>query len=135
MPRHHEAVSSSGTTRAVFRVSPLVILFALAVAVCATPVAFGAPFLWLIYLVPVGIIVWTLRTRTVVDAEGLLVRRLVGSRHVPWDDVTGLRLDDRGPVRAVLAAGGELVLPAVGVRDLHALAVASGGRLPDPTAG
>jgi len=135
VPRHHEAVSSSGTTRAVFRVSPLVILFALAVAVCATPVAFGAPFLWLIYLVPVGIIVWTLRTRTVVDAEGLLVRRLVGSRHVPWDDVTGLRLDDRGPVRAVLAAGGELVLPAVGVRDLHALAVASGGLLPDPTAG
>jgi hypothetical protein len=129
------SVSSSGSTRAVFRVSPLVLLFALAVAVCATPVAFGAPFLWLVYLVPVGIVVWTLRTRTVVDAEGLRVRRVVGGRRIAWDDATGLRLDGRGRVRVVLAAGGEPALPAVGVRDLHALAVASGGRLPDPTGG
>jgi hypothetical protein len=118
---------------AVFRVSPLVVLFALALALCATPVAFGAPFLWMVYLVPVGIVVWTLRTRTVADAEGLRVRRLVGSRRVSWDDVTALRLDDRSRVRAVLAGGGELALPAVRVRDLHVLALASGGRVPDPT--
>ena len=126
-------MSSSGTTRGVFRVSPLVVLFALFLAFCATPFAFGARFLWLIYVVPVGIIVWTLRTRTVVDAEALRVRRVVGSRWVPWEAVNGLRLDDRGRVRAVLAAGGELALPAVHVRDLHALSLASGGRLPDPT--
>jgi Bacterial PH domain len=133
-PGHHVAVSSSGTARAVFRVSPLVILFALALAFCATPVAFGAPFLWLIYLVPVGIIVWTLRTRTVADAEGLRVRRLMGGRRVTWDDVSALRLDDRR-VWAVLDDGEELALPAVRVRDLPVLAQASGGRLPDPTAG
>ena len=66
--------------RAVFRVSPLMVLFALALGVCAIPVAFGAPYLWLIYLVPLGIVAWTLRTRTVDDAEGMRVRRLVGGR-------------------------------------------------------
>jgi hypothetical protein len=128
-------VSTAGSPRAVFRISPLVLLFALALAVCATPVAFGAPFLWLVYLVPVGIVVWTLRIRTVVDADGIRVRRLVGSRHLPWDALVALRVKDRSRVRAVLADGGELALPAVHVRDLHVLAMASGGRLPDPTEG
>ncbi len=123
------------TTRAVFRVSPLVVLFALALAVCATPVAFGAPFLWLVYLVPLGIVVWVLRTRTVADAEGLRVRRVAGGRRVGWDAVTALRLDDRARVHAVLDGGEELALPAVRVRDLHVLALASGGRVPDPSAG
>lgn len=117
--------------RAVFRASPLIVLVALAIAVCATPVAFGAPFLWLIYLVPVGIIAWVLRVRTVVDAEALAVRRLVGGRRVPWSEVSTLRLGDRR-VSAVLTDGAELPLPAVRVRDLTQLAAASGGRLPDP---
>jgi len=117
--------------RAVFRVSPLTVLFAVALGVCAIPVAFGAPYLWLIYLVPLGIVAWTLRTRTVVDAEGMQVRRLVGGRCVSWDEVGGLRVDRRNTVHAVLAGGGEIALPAVHMRDLPALAVASGGRLPD----
>lgn len=126
---------SPGPDRAVFKVSPLVVLVALTLAVCATPVAFGAPWLWLVYLVPAGIIGWTLRTRTVADADGLYVRRLVGSRTVGWGAVTALRLDDRSCVHAVLDEGGELALPAVHVRDLPVLARASGGRVPDPTAG
>ena len=51
--------------RAVFRTSPLTILVAFAFAFCATPVALGGPYLWLLYLIPIGIIVWTLRVRTV----------------------------------------------------------------------
>ena len=119
-----EGVSSP--TRAVFRISPLMVLFALALAVCAIPVAFGAPYLWLIYVVPVAIVVWTLRTRTVVDADGMRVRRLVGGRRLPWDTVGGLRVDRRNTVHAVLTGGGEVTLPAVHVRDLPALAEASG---------
>jgi hypothetical protein len=107
------------------------VLFAVFLGVCAIPVAFGAPYLWLIYLLPVGIVVWTLRTRTVVDADGLRVRRLVGGRRVPWDAVGGLRVDRRNGVHAVLTGGGEVALPAVHVRDLPSLAVASGDRLPD----
>jgi len=129
------APAPSAAPRAVFRISPLVVFFAVALAVCATPVAFGAPYLWLIYLVPVAIVVWTLRTRTVVDPDGLRVRRLAGGRRVPWDAVSGLRVDRRRAVHAVLADGGEVALPAVHARDLHRVAVASGGRLPDPTVG
>ncbi|MHA6617034.1 PH domain-containing protein [Pseudonocardia sp. DLS-67] len=125
--------------RAVFRISPLVVLAALTFAVCATPVAFAAPFLWLVYLIPIGIIVWTLRVRTVADPETVTVRRVVGGRRVPWSDITSVHLGRaRNPgaarVSAVLNDGSELALPAVHLRDLPRLAAVSGGRLPDPTA-
>lgn len=128
-------------SRAVFRVSPLVVLVALTFAVCATPFAWAAPYLWLIYLIPVGIIVWTLRVRTVADPETVVVRRVVGGRKVPWSEIAKVRLGRaRNPasarVSAVLTDGSELALPAVHVRDLPRLAAVSGGRLPDPaTAG
>lgn len=116
---------------AVFRTSRLVLLFAAVLAVCAVPVAFGAPFLWLIYVVPIGIVVWVLRVRTVVDPDAVTVRKLVGSTRVPWARISTLRLDEPR-VYAVLDDGAELPLPAVRVRDLTQLAAASGGRLPDP---
>jgi hypothetical protein len=117
--------------RVVFRFSPLVVLVAIVMAICATPFAFGAPFLWLVYLVPVGIIGWTLRVRTTADAEAVTVRRLLGRRRVTWAQISSLRLDEHR-VSAMLADGAELPLPAVHVRDLPQLAAASGGRLPDP---
>ncbi|TQM43041.1 PH (Pleckstrin Homology) domain-containing protein [Pseudonocardia cypriaca] len=126
--------------RAVFRVSPLVVLVALTLAVCVTPVAWAAPYLWLIYLVPIGIVVWTLRVRTVADPETVVVRRVIGGREVPWSEIAKVHLGRaRNPasarVSAVLNDGSELALPAVHVRDLPRLAAVSGGRLPDPAAG
>jgi hypothetical protein len=115
--------------RAVFRIPPLTILGAVLLAVCATPVAFGAPWFWLVYLLPVAVVVWVLRVRTTVDEEALTVRRLVGSRRVPWSEIRSLHLRDKGGVRAVLTDGGELPLPSVRVRDLPQLAAASGGHL------
>lgn len=117
----------------MFRVSPLVVLAALAFGVCATPVAFAAPFLWLVYLAPLAMIVRTVRVRTTADPDALTVRKIVGSRRVPWTQVSSLRLGDRARVSAVLTDGAELPLPAVHVRDLPQLAAVSGGRLPDPT--
>ena len=125
-------VSTASTPGAVFRPSPLIVLVALAIAFCATPFAFGAPFLWLVYLVPLGIVAWVLRVRTVADPEAVTVRRLVGGRRVPWSEISSLRLGARTRVSAVLTDGAELPLPAVHVRDLPQLAAASGGRLPDP---
>ncbi|MBV9920738.1 MAG: PH domain-containing protein [Pseudonocardia sp.] len=115
--------------RAVFRISPLAILAAALLAICATPVAFGAPYFWLVYLLPVGVVVWILRVHTVVDSDGLTVRRLVGSRRVPWSEIRSLHLHDKGGVRAVLTDGAELPLRCVRVRDLPQLAAASGGHL------
>jgi hypothetical protein len=108
------------------------VLVALTFTVCATPFAFGAPFFWLVYLVPIGIVVRTLRVRTTVDPETVAVRRVVGGRRVPWSQISSLRLRDHARVSAVLTDGGELPLPAVHVRDLPQLAAASGGKLPDP---
>jgi PH (Pleckstrin Homology) domain-containing protein len=123
--------------RAVFRPSSLQVLAAVAIAFCATPFAFAAPLLWLVYLLPVAMVVWTLRRRTVADAEALTVRRLLGGRRVPWSEISSLRLvrgsrHTSSRVSAVLTDGAELPLPAVTVRDLPQLAAVSGGRLPDP---
>ena len=118
--------------RAVFKPPSMQVLVALAIAFCATPFALGAPWLWLVYLVPLAMIWWTLRVRTVVDPDGLTVRRVLGGRRVPWGEISSLRLGDRARVSAMLTDGAELPLPAVKVRDLPQLAAVSGGRLPDP---
>lgn len=108
-----------------------------ALALFAIPFAFGAPYFWLVYLVPIGLLWWILRTRTTVDPQSVTVRRMADTRRVPWSAISSLRLLPatrfRGArVNAVLTSGGELPLPAVHVRDLSQLAAASGGRLPDP---
>ncbi|OJY45761.1 MAG: hypothetical protein BGP03_20000 [Pseudonocardia sp. 73-21] len=126
--RDHEDVSAP---QAIFRTSPLAVLGAVAIAFCATPVAFAVPFGELVYLVPIAMVVWVLRVRTTVDDEALTVRKVVGHRRVPWSEISTLRLD-KNRVSAMLSDGAELPLPSVGLRDLPQLAAVSGGRLPDP---
>lgn len=121
-------------SRLVFRVPPVAVLAALLLAVGATPFAFGAPGLWVVYLVPVAAIVWTLRTRTTATAEGLTVRHVFTSRALPWSDLNGLRLTPKAAVHAVRTDGTEVRLPNVRTRHLPALALISGGRLDDPLA-
>jgi hypothetical protein len=133
------SVPPESRPHAVFRVSPLVVLVALTLAVCVTPVAWAAPYLWLIYLLPIGVVVWTLRVRTVADPETVAVRRVIGGREVPWSEIAKVQLGRaRNPasarVSAVLNDGSTIGLPAVHVRDLPRLAAVSGGRLPDPAA-
>lgn len=116
----------------VFQPSRLTILFAVTLAVCVTPVATNLPWMWLLYLLPIAVVVWVLRIRTTVDPEAVTVRRLLRTRRVPWSRISSLRLGARSTVRAVLTDGKELQFPAVHVRDLPQLAAVSGGRLPDP---
>jgi hypothetical protein len=116
------------------------IVVALVFAVCCTPLAGSAPWFWLVYLLPIAVIVWVVRVRTTVDGDAVTVRRIVGGKRVPWEGISSLRLGRtatpaRARVSAVLSDGAELPLPAVHVRDLPVLAAASGGRLPDPAGG
>ncbi|PPK64306.1 PH (Pleckstrin Homology) domain-containing protein [Actinokineospora auranticolor] len=120
-------------SRLVFRIPTITVLAALLFAICATPVAFGAPGLAVVYVIPIAAIAWVLRVRTVADAEGLTVRQVVGSRKLAWDSLKGLRLTGKGAVRAVLDDEREVALPSVRVRHLPALSLVSGGRLADPT--
>lgn len=104
-------------------------------AVCVTPVAFGAPGLQVLYLLPLAITVWLLRTRTTVSPDTLVAHRVTGTRSIGWSEINGLRVDARSRVWAVLHGdAGEVWLPVVRARDLPALASASSGRLRDPLA-
>jgi hypothetical protein len=117
----------------VFRNSPLTVLFAIAFVVCATPVALTVPGMAVLYLIPIGLVAWVLRVRTTVDQDSIVARGALRTRRVAWADVTALHLRTRSRVSAVLSSGSELPLPAVHTRDLPLLAMACGGRLPDPS--
>ena len=119
-------------SRLLFRVPPTAVLGALLLAITAIPFAFGAPGFYAIFVIPLGLIIWVLRRRTVADAEGLTVRRVLTKRTLPWSSLKGLRLTKRATVRAVLTDDTEVALPSVRTRHLPALALISGGRLDDP---
>lgn len=122
-----------------FRITRITLLVIFVLAICMTPVAWAAPWTLSLYLIPLVLIVWVLRARTVVTADAISARML-RTRRVPWSEVRSFRLDQRRWLRAVLRddaeAGStrEVLLPAVRVRDLPRLAAMSGGRLPDLTA-
>jgi Bacterial PH domain len=120
-------------SRLVFRIPATAVLGAMLFAITATPFAWAAPGLFVIYLVPVLAIAWVLRVRTIADREKLVARTLFGRHVVPWSDVRALRVSERSWVRAVVEDGKELPLPTVRTRHLPALALISGGRLEDPT--
>ena len=103
-------------------------------AVCVTPVAFGAPGLQVLYLLPLAITVWLLRTRTIVGPDAMVAHRVTGSRSLGWSEISALRVDERSRIWAVLHDGAEVWLPVVRARDLPVLSSASRGRLPDPLA-
>ncbi|HEX8759460.1 MAG TPA: PH domain-containing protein [Pseudonocardiaceae bacterium] len=119
---------------ATFRRPLTALIGVFGLTVCVTPVALGAPGLQVLYLVPLGVALWLVRTRTVVDRDTMVAHRVVGSRRITWSELHGLRIDDRSRVWAVLHDGEEVGLPAVRARDLPLLAALSGGRLPDPLA-
>jgi hypothetical protein len=119
---------------ATFRLPLTALIGVFGLIVCMTPVAFGAPGLQVLYVVPLALAIWLVRTRTVVGAKSIVAYRVWSSRRIAWSDLAGLRMDDRSRVWAVLHGGNEVALPAVRTRDLPVLAGMSGGRLPDPLA-
>jgi len=100
--------------------------------VCVLPLAFAAGWTLVFLLVPVLAAAYVLRTGVDVGDGGLTVRSLAGSRAVPWDDVAGIRVGERGDLWLVTVRGTELRLPVLRARDLPWLAAASGGRIPAP---
>ncbi len=131
LPACHYYVMTDPTT-VTFRRPLTALIGVFGLVVCMTPVAFGLPGLQVLYLVPLGVAIWLVRSRTVVGPDTVVAHRVLGSRRVQWSDLKGLRMDDRSRVWAVLRDGEEVALPAVRARDLPLLAAASRGRLPDP---
>lgn len=117
----------------MFRIPATAVLGALLFAITATPFAWAAPGLFVVYVVPILAIAWVLRVRTVADREKLVARTLFTRHEVLWSDVRAFRVSERSWVRAVVDDGKELPLPTVRTRHLPALSLISGGRLEDPT--
>jgi hypothetical protein len=117
-----------------FRAVPLPALVAVGfVAVGLSPIAFQGRWWFLLFLLPLALAWWLVRTRTVVDADALRVVSAVGSRRLPWSEVATLRVASRSWVRAVRADDGKQTLTGVRARDLGRVAQASGGRITMPT--
>jgi hypothetical protein len=76
-------------------------------------------------LIPIAMTVWGIRAGTDVDADGLRLRALVGSRHLDWAQVEGFVPQGRRVV-AVLAGDRSVLLPAVAPDDLPRLLAAGG---------
>ncbi|MEU5696592.1 PH domain-containing protein [Actinosynnema sp. NPDC020468] len=120
--------------KVVFRIPTPALLAAASVVVCATPVAWAAPGLQVIYLLPLGYAYWVLRNRTVVDGERIRARGTFGAREVPWTDVKAVKVVTKGWLSVQLNDGSLVRLPAVRAGHLPMLAAVSNGRVPDPNA-
>jgi hypothetical protein len=75
---------------------------------------------------------WVLRVGVDVDDDGLTARSLAGRRRVPWGELAGIRVADRGELWLVTTGGTEVRLPVMRARDLPRLAALSGGRIEVP---
>jgi hypothetical protein len=73
-----------------------------------------------IELIPLAMIVWGIRAGTDVDADGLRLRALVGSRKIAWSQIDGF-VPQGDKVLATLAGGKAVTLPAVSPADLPRL--------------
>lgn len=126
--------ASRTVSKVVFRIPTPALFAALAAAVCATPVAWAAPGLQALYLLPAAFAWWVLRNRTTVDDERIVARGTFGKQVVPWSDVTAIKVVPKGWLSAVLGDGSLVRLPAVRAAHLPTLSLVSGGRVADPTA-
>ncbi|WP_329789463.1 PH domain-containing protein [Lentzea sp. DG1S-22] len=117
----------------VFRIPATALLAAGLIAICVTPVAWVAPGLQVLYVLPLAYAYWVLRNRTTVTEERIVARGVFGTTTLEWSEVRSIRLVQKGWLRAVRQDASEVVLPAVRFMHLPALSVVSGGRVPDPT--
>ncbi|KAA9159475.1 PH domain-containing protein [Amycolatopsis acidicola] len=120
--------------KAVFRIPLIALLAIFGAMVCMAPAAFAdVPGLWAMYVIPLGLIVFVIRTRTVATPEGLAIRTMFGHRELPWDALKGFSITKRAKVRAVLSDDSTIALPTVRARHLPVLSLVSNGRVKDPT--
>lgn len=115
-----------GRVRTVrFRHNAAVLLAGVVAFLGALPLATSRAYLLPILLVPLALAGWGWRSGTDVDAGGLSVRALLGTRRLPWSAITHIGPGRRGRVHAVLVDGRTVGLPAVGVADLPRLTAAA----------
>jgi hypothetical protein len=106
---------------------PVVVL-----AICVLPLANATPWLLLALVVPLAVAVWVFRVGVDVGEDAVTVRSLVGVRTVPWSELAGVRVGERGDLWLVTTADTQVRLPVLRARDLPRLSALSGGRIDVP---
>jgi len=106
---------------------PIVVL-----AFCVLPLATATPWLLVLLAVPATLAAWVFRVGVDVGGPGITVRSLAGARSVPWSELAGIRVGERGDLWLVTTADTQVRLPVLRARDLPRLAALSDGHLPSP---
>lgn len=120
--------------KAVFKIPNTALLAIAFLVICVTPVAFGdVPYLQWLYLFPIALAVFVIRTRTTATSQGLEVRTMFGRRDLPWASLKGLAITDKAKVQAVLKDESKIALPAVRTRHLPVISLVSAGHMADPS--
>jgi hypothetical protein len=120
--------------KAVFRIPRTSFMAIALLTICVTPIALGEiPYLQWLYLFPIALAVFVIRTRTVATREGLAIRTMFGRRDVPWSALKGLAITKKSRVQAVLKDDTKVPLPTVRTRHLPVLSLVSEGLVADPS--
>jgi hypothetical protein len=120
--------------KAVFRIPRTSFMAIALLTICVTPIALGEiPYLQWLYLFPIALAVFVVRTRTVATREGLAIRTMFGKRDVPWSALKGLAITKKSRVQAVLQDDTKVPLPTVRTRHLPVLSLVSEGLVADPS--
>ena len=114
---------------AKFRRNTAIMMAAILAVLAGASLGSWAPRLLPVLVVPALIAVWGWRSGTDASADGLVIRATLGSRRVPWSDVTGLEPQPGGRVIAHLVNGNVLELPAVSADDIPTLVAAAGSSI------
>jgi hypothetical protein len=122
--------SVTASTALRFRQNGAILVAVLIAFVSTVPVAGSGSIYAPLILVPLAIGLWAWRSGTDVDAAGLHVRAVLGTRSIAWGRVAELAADPRGRVSALLTDGNVIRLTAVRAADLPAVVAAAGEQLP-----
>jgi Bacterial PH domain len=112
-----------------FRYNAAIAIAGLVAFLGAVPLAASRWYLVPILVIPAAVAIWAWRAGTDADSSGVVLRALLGSRHIDWTRITGLAPDRRGRVHAALDNHATVRLPAVTAADLPRLVAASGREL------
>lgn len=120
--------------KAVFRIPRTSFMAIALLTLCVTPIALGEiPYLQWLYIFPLALAVFVIRTRTIATREGLATRTMFGHRDVPWSALKGLAITKKARVQAVLQDDTKVPLPTVRTRHLPVLSLVSEGLVADPS--
>ncbi|GAA4921002.1 PH (Pleckstrin Homology) domain-containing protein [Stackebrandtia albiflava] len=92
-----------------------------------------APVAVVALIVPLLVVVWSLRSGVDAGPDGVTVKALFNGRRVRWSEITGFDRRE-GRVFAVLESGNRLELPSVRPADLPRLLAVSGREVSDEDA-